>query len=130
MANATNPPNTTAYRNDISHVTGSFAAALSLGSTGSVFAVKPGALRITTMHSTAVRASATATMTWVAKKPNHRTNRGVKKAESAVPTMPIPKTPVAKPRRAGSYQLFANGIPTAKIVPATPRKNPNTSSSG
>ena len=69
-------------------------------------------------------------MTCVGNSPNQRTNRGVKKAESAVPTMPMPNTPVAKPRRAGSYQLLANGMPTAKIVPAMPRKNPNTNSSG
>ena len=35
--------------------------------------------------------------------------------------------PVAKPRRLGSYQLLANGMPTAKIVPAMPRKKPHTS---
>ena len=95
-----------------------------------MFGTKLGELRITTMHSTAVTASATATMTWVVNSPNQRTNRGVKKADSAVPTMPMPNTPVAKPRRGASYQLFANGIPTAKIVPAMPRKKPNTSSSG
>ena len=69
-------------------------------------------------------------MMCVAIRPNHRTNRGVKNADNAVPTMPAPNTPVAKPRRAGSYQLFENGMPTAKIVPATPRKNPNAISSG
>ena len=51
-------------------------------------------------------ASATAMMMCVVNRPNHRTNRGVKNADSAVPTMPAPNTPVAKPRRAGSYQLF------------------------
>ncbi|CKV67622.1 Uncharacterised protein [Mycobacterium tuberculosis] len=52
----------------------------------------------------------------------------MKNAESAVPTMPIPNTPVEKPRRAGWYQLLANGMPTAKIVPATPRKSPKNTS--
>ncbi len=95
-----------------------------------MFGVKSGELRITNMHTTAVTASATAMMTWVGNRPNQRTKRGVKKADSAVPTMPIPNTPVAKPRRPGSYQLLANGMPTAKIVPAIPRKNPHTSSIG
>ena len=62
--------------------------------------------------------------------PNHATNRGVKNADSAVPPMPAPNTPVAKPRRDFSYQAFTNGIPTANAVPAMPRKNPNTSSRG
>lgn len=83
-----------------------------------------------TRQSTAVSASATATTTWVVNKPNQLTKRGVKNADRAVPTMPIPKTPVAKPRRDASYQWLANGIPTAKMVPAIPRKKPNTSSIG
>ena len=69
-------------------------------------------------------------MTWVVNRPNQRTNRGVKNADSAVPTIPMPKTPVAKPRREASYQLFANGMPTAKTVPAMPRKKPHTSNNG
>ena len=60
--------------------------------------------------------------------PNQSTKRGVKKADSAVPPMPAPKTPVANPRRDGSNHAFTNGIPTANVVPAMPRKNPNTSS--
>jgi len=92
--------------------------------------VKAGASRIPTTHTAAVAAKATAMTTCVGNRPNHRTNRGVKNADKAVPTMPMPNTPVAKPRRAGSYQLFANGIPIAKTVPATPRKKPDTSSNG
>ena len=69
-------------------------------------------------------------MTCVVNSPNQCTNRGVKNADNAVPPMPTPKTPVANPRRAGGYQAFANGMPIAKVVPAIPRKNPNTSSSG
>ena len=57
------------------------------------------------------------------------TNRGVKKADSAVPPMPAPKTPVAKPRRDGVYQALTNGMPTAKVVPAMPSRKPKTSSS-
>ena len=60
--------------------------------------------------------------------PNQITNRGVKKAASAVPPMPAPNTPVANPRRDGGYQAFTNGMPTAKAVPAIPRKNPNINS--
>ena len=44
--------------------------------------------------------------------------------------MPAPKTPVANPRRAGSYQLLRKGIPAAKLVPAIPRKKPMTIISG
>ena len=54
----------------------------------------------------------------------------MKYADSAVPPMPAPNTPVAKPRRGASYQAFTNGMPVAKLVPAMPRKNPNTISSG
>jgi hypothetical protein len=54
----------------------------------------------------------------------------VKNADNAAPIMPIPKTPVAKPLRAAPNQLLANGMPTAKTVPATPRRKPNASSSG
>ena len=88
-----------------------------------------GASLMAATHTSAVTARAIATTTWVDIIPNQSTNRGVKKADNAVPTMPIPNTPVAKPRREASYQLFANGIPTAKTVPAMPRKKPKTSSS-
>ena len=46
--------------------------------------------------------------------------RGVTKAETAVPTMPAPNTPVAKPLRWASYQAEQNGMPIAKTVPAMP----------
>jgi antitoxin (DNA-binding transcriptional repressor) of toxin-antitoxin stability system len=42
----------------------------------------------------------------------------------------MPNTPLAKPRRAGGNQALENGTPAAKIVPATPSRNPATSSSG
>ena len=41
-----------------------------------------------------------------------------------MPPIPAPKTPVAKPRRDGSYQALTKGIPTAKTVPATPSSSP------
>lgn len=56
------------------------------------------------------------------------TMRGVRNAESAVPPMPAPNTPVANPRRPAAYQALTNGIPIANEVPAIPRKNPHTSS--
>ena len=55
--------------------------------------------------------------------------RGVTKAETAVPTMPAPNTPVAKPLRWASYQAEQNGMPIAKTVPAMPRKNETKTSS-
>ena len=54
----------------------------------------------------------------------------MKKADSAVPTMPAPNTPVAKPLRAGGYQAELNGIPTANTVPAIPSRNEKTSIRG
>ena len=42
--------------------------------------------------------------------------RGVKNDDSAVPPMPAPKRPVAKPRLAGSYQALTKGMPIAKVV--------------
>ena len=56
-------------------------------------------------------------------------SRGVANAETAVPIIPIPKIPLANPRRAGGNQALEKGMPTAKIVPATPRKKPATTSS-
>ena len=44
--------------------------------------------------------------------------------------MPMPKTPSARPRRAGGYQALTSGTPTANAVPPRPRKNPPIRSSG
>src|SRR5690606_5017205 len=109
---------------------GSFAAAASFGTTGSVFGVHVGESRIIDHESAATATRAAATRAVVGPEPNHTTMRGVKNDESAVPPMPAPKTPVAKPRRGLSYHAFTNGMPTANVVPAMPRKNPNTSSIG
>ena len=46
----------------------------------------------------------------------------------AVPPMPAPNTPTAKPRRSGGNHALTNGTPTANAVPAMPRKKPPTSS--
>jgi hypothetical protein len=76
-----------------------------------------------------IEAKATAITTWAVNRPDHRTSRGVKNADNPVPIMPAPKTPVARPRRAGSNQLFTKGMPAANTVPATPRKKPNANNS-
>ena len=47
-------------------------------------------------------------------------------AEIAVPPMPVPKIPRARPRRAGGYQALTNGTPIANVVPPRPRKKPPT----
>ena len=62
-------------------MTGVFAAVLSFGSTGAVFRVKPGPSRINAAHNTTVTASATATITWAANRPNHCTNRSEKRRQ-------------------------------------------------
>ena len=48
----------------------------------------------------------------------------VVRALMAVPPMPAPKIPTARPRLAGGNQALTKGTPTAKAVPAIPRKNP------
>ena len=40
----------------------------------------------------------------------------------AVPPMPAPKIPIARPRFSGGNQLLTKGTPTANAVPAMPRK--------
>ena len=75
----------------------------------------------------ATATSAAAMMRCVTTYPNQSTNLGVKKADRAVPPMPAPKTPVANPRRSASNHAFANGMPTAKVVPPIPRKKPKSS---
>ena len=42
----------------------------------------------------------------------------------AVPPMPAPKMPTARPRRSGGNHALTNGTPTANEVPEIPRKNP------
>ena len=48
----------------------------------------------------------------------------VVRALIAVPPVPMPKMPIAIPRRSAGNQALTNGTPTANEVPATPRKNP------
>ena len=71
----------------------------------------------------AVATSAAAMMTWVIVSAEQVHKRGVKKDEKAVPPMPAPKTPVAKPRRDFSYQALTNGIPTANVVRRSPGRS-------
>src|SRR6266536_449487 len=63
-----------------------------------------------------------------AETPCALANLTVVRALIAVPPMPAPNTPTARPRRCGGNQALTNGTPTAKAVPATPRKKPPTSS--
>ena len=110
-------------------MTPSLAAAFSFGSTGSVFGVNAGELRITTTQTTAVTARATAMITCAVSRPNHRTNRGVKNADSAVPTMPAPNTPVAKPRR-GFVPVVGERDTYCENRSRYSQKSPDTSSGG
>src|SRR5687767_14101375 len=48
----------------------------------------------------------------------------------AVPPMPMPNTPRAKPLRAGGYQPETSGTPTANVVPPSPRNSPVMISAG
>ncbi len=52
------------------------------------------------------------------------TSRTVVSALIAVPPMPTPKIPTARPRRSGGNHALTNGTPTANAVPPMPRKNP------
>ena len=52
----------------------------------------------------------------------------VVRALIAVPPMPAPKMPMARPRFSGGNQALTKGTPTAKAVPAMPRKKPPTRS--
>ena len=54
----------------------------------------------------------------------------MKNADRAVPPIPAPKTPVAKPRRSAWNHALTKGIPTANVVPAIPRKKPKRSIRG
>ncbi len=105
----------------------SFRAAVKRGRAGSRFGRQPGASRMAVQETTAATTSAAHMTRWVRSSPKDSTSGGVSHADRAVPPMPAPKTPVAKPRRSGRYQAFAKGTPTAKEVPATPRRKPETS---
>ena len=50
----------------------------------------------------------------------------VVRALIAVPPMPAPKTPTARPRFSGGNHALTNGTPTANAVPPMPRKKPPT----
>jgi len=52
------------------------------------------------------------------------TNLTVVSALIAVPPIPAPKIPMARPLRLGGNQLLTNGTPTANAVPPMPRKKP------
>ena len=87
-----------------------------------------GASRSTSAATVPYTASAIAVTRNGAAMPCAPTSLTVVRALIAVPPMPAPKTPMAMPRRLGGNQALTNGTPTAKAVPAMPRKNPPTSS--
>ena len=99
----------------------SFSAPITFGTRGCRLGCQAGDSRRKNQTTAAIPTITAAISRCVWKKPIDRASRGVKNADTAVPIMPMPKTPLAKPRRAGSYQALENGMPTAKIVPATPR---------
>src|SRR5664279_1689156 len=77
--------------------------------------------------TTPYAASTTAVSTNGAAMPCAAESLTVVSALIAVPPMPAPKTPMAVPRRSGANHALTNGTPTAKAVPAIPRKKPPTS---
>src|SRR5699024_8147304 len=126
---ATKPPKTSAYSKEFCHVALSVRPSFKRGHVGSVLGCHDGALRLKNHITTPMAAKAAHMSRWVRNTPSPSTSRGVKKADRAVPPIPIPNTPVANPRRPASYQALTKGIPTANEVPAIPRKNPHSSNS-
>src|SRR6266849_5781396 len=55
-------------------------------------------------------------------QPTLTATRGATRPASAVPMLPMPYTPSAKPRRSGGNQRATNGTPTANEAPARPSK--------
>ena len=55
---------------------------------------------------------------------------GPKKVASAVPLLPAPATPIARPWYCGGYQRLASGSAAAKLAPATPSIRPTSSICG
>ena len=94
---------------------------------GSVGTARPGASRSTSHEATAYAARTTAVITNGVCMLLALTSFTVVRALMAVPPIPTPKTPMARPRRSGGNQAFTNGTPTANAVPPMPRKKPPTS---
>ena len=64
-----------------------------------------------------------------AVRPRSSESGTVVSALIAVPPMPAPKIPTARPRFSGGNHALTKGTPTANAVPAMPRKNPPNSMS-
>src|SRR5689334_1418054 len=111
--NATYPPNTTAYSAPACQVMASRAVDASRRPSGSDGTTRPGASRSSTKASTAYTASAAAVSRNGAAMPFADTSFTVVSALIAVPPMPAPKTPIARPRRCGGNHAFTNRTPTA-----------------
>ena len=108
----------------------SFRAPVTFGTSGWLLEAHAGDSRMKNQTASAATTSTTAISRCVDRVPIACASRGVANAETAVPIMPMPNTPVAKPRCGAGYHALENGTPTAKIVPATPSRNPAATSSG
>src|ERR1039458_1348710 len=98
------------------HVMDSRTVAARRAPNGSVGTVRPGASRITSPAPTAYTARTTAVIRNGEDEPREVTSFTVVSALIAVPPIPIPKIPIASPRRSGGNQAVTNGTPTAKDV--------------
>jgi hypothetical protein len=94
----------------------------------SVGTIRPGASRRNSAASAAYPVSASAVITNGVAVPFAAVSLTVVSALIAVPPMPMPKTPTARPRLAAGNQAVTNGTPMANVVPPMPRKNPPISS--
>src|SRR5690625_4673688 len=97
---------------DSCSVTGIFKVFQVRATIDPVGGTRPGASRSKIHAITAYRARMIATRTNGAGRENALMIATVLKAATAVPAVPIPKTPSAKPRLCGGYQELTNGTPT------------------
>src|ERR1035437_9608962 len=87
------------------HVMDSRDVAVRRATSGSVGTVRSGASRITTHATTAYTARMTAVIRNGEDEPREVTSFTVVSALIAVPPIPIPKIPIASPRRLGGNQI-------------------------
>src|SRR5512132_1459438 len=91
---------------------GSLAAAASRVVTDVVGTTRPGASRRKSQATTAYTARTAAVIRNGACSPTPLTSLTVVRALIAVPPMPAPNTPIAKPRLSGGNQALTQGTPT------------------
>src|SRR5215217_519228 len=101
-------------------VMGSFALATSRVIREVCGTTRAGASRSTSHETTAYTARTPAVIRNGAFSPTLLYSFTVVRALIAVPPIPAPKIPTAKPRRSGGNHAFTNGTPTANAVPAVP----------